>query len=257
MGIYLLREVIFHLLNNKKLKIITFILLCLLPTAINAELQKFKKDVDNSNMGKLDRIGKIACHDTCKATLLSAKNNCNSIIPENDVEKNFKIINSIILAKRAVERKKFTSEEINSIKAIANLCPFSDGPAVYSARVLMTRIDKVYLHYKNECERTNYLGGYNKWEGSEEEESILLDTSNTVLIYPNPTMDILNIAVKLEEGQTGSLEIYNLQDKKIIQHKLLGDQNIISTKQLNSGIYFYRIYIDNNLKKTDKLIIIK
>ena len=46
-----------------------------------------------------------------------------------------------------------TEIQMNSLRIIAELCPHSDGPAVYTARALLRGTDSFRKEYMNECEK--------------------------------------------------------------------------------------------------------
>ena len=86
-------------------------------------------------------------------------------------------------------------------------------------------------------------------------------------IYPNPFSEVINFSFKLTESSLVSLEIYNILGQKVAtvcNKKELGwgFQNLTwngsddNGKKIASGIYLYRIGINNN-SKINKLMLIK
>ena len=73
--------------------------------------------------------------------------------------------------------------------------------------------------------------------------------------YPNPANDELTV-IKTSEG-AGIIEIYNYLGEKIISSELKNYSSIISIKDLNAGVYLYKIIVNNSVVKADKLIVIK
>ena len=63
----------------------------------------------------------------------------------------------------------------------------------------------------------------------------------------------------LNEGQKGSLQIFDLTGRMISQYELSQDaQSIfISEEFLNSGVYLYRYFVDGEMINSEKLIILK
>ncbi len=66
--------------------------------------------------------------------------------------------------------------------------------------------------------------------------------SDGIRIYPNPASD--NINFKLNDGGTGRLSMYAISGKEVLNKKIVGDY-VLSTQNLNSGLYFIR-YIDSS-----------
>ncbi len=59
-------------------------------------------------------------------------------------------------------------------------------------------------------------------------------------IFPNPTTDILNIAV--EDMENGIMNIYSTNGALVKEVKLNGNHNSINVNDLHNGCYFFRIY---------------
>jgi len=56
-----------------------------------------------------------------------------------------------------------------------------------------------------------------------------------------------------------SYELYNILGTLVKKIQLISNNNKtnVSTKNLNHGIYFYKIILNNNIIASDKLVIIK
>ena len=82
----------------------------------------------------------------------------------------------------------------------------------------------------------------------------VFDTSNDILLYPNPTKDVLKIEVLSNLGLLDSFTIYNSLGAKI-SHKKITNQGdyTINTASLNSGTYFITLEKDT-AKKTLQFI---
>jgi agmatine deiminase len=78
-------------------------------------------------------------------------------------------------------------------------------------------------------------------------------------IYPNPTNTFSSIKIILKEKSSVELFIYDIQGKKIVsKHETLqaGKNEVeIDTSRLKSGIYTYLIKVNNDIVKSDKLIV--
>jgi hypothetical protein len=80
-------------------------------------------------------------------------------------------------------------------------------------------------------------------------------SSSQILIdlFPNPASDYLNIRFSEAKGYIGyiKVEIYDTWGKKLISQK---NVNPVNLQSLSQGIYIVRIYIDNELVTTSKII---
>ena len=75
-------------------------------------------------------------------------------------------------------------------------------------------------------------------------------------VFPNPAADFVNINIKgmdLKEGQQ-SYQLYDLQGRLIKQNTINDIQSQINLNHLSPSIYLLRIYINNKVLNTFKII---
>jgi len=86
------------------------------------------------------------------------------------------------------------------------------------------------------------------------ENSILtFDNKTEIRVYPNPSSD--NIHFQIDElTQTGYLEIYSVENKKIGSYTLQGGVNTIQIGHLSNGMYFYKIFTDKAMLGAGKFV---
>lgn len=86
-----------------------------------------------------------------------------------------------------------------------------------------------------------------------------IDNQSHIDIFPNPATNITYLDYSLTENQTGKLIIYSILGKIENTYFLESGENklLISTKNLMAGIYFCKVYINNKMAFTKKLIIVK
>ena len=76
----------------------------------------------------------------------------------------------------------------------------------------------------------------------------------SILAYPNPTMDILNVEIP-NISNDNILLVFNISGQKVFSTNLKTSINKIDFSHLKSGIYSYQILNGNQLIKSDKLIL--
>ncbi len=69
--------------------------------------------------------------------------------------------------------------------------------------------------------------------------------NNDVLVYPNPTKDILTILMTSRFKQTARIELYDSMGKLVIKENLLNESNVINVSNIENGMYFYKIIYDD------------
>lgn len=76
------------------------------------------------------------------------------------------------------------------------------------------------------------------------------------MVYPNPSED--NITVKLDyPGEYSFIELIDIHGKIILSKQLENTISIINVKDMKEGLYLYKIWNNNNLLATGKIIIAK
>ena len=82
---------------------------------------------------------------------------------------------------------------------------------------------------------------------------ISFDNETEIQVYPNPSSDNIHFVIS-EVIQTGYLEIYSIENKRIGSHRMQSGANTINIEHLPKGIYLYRISTDNTVIKTGKFV---
>lgn len=87
-----------------------------------------------------------------------------------------------------------------------------------------------------------------------EENMVLGSLSNA---YPNPADGTTSISYELVSNDAAVLEVYNMMGERIEQIALNGKEGIavINTEELESGVYFYSLYVSGEAVKSKKLIV--
>jgi hypothetical protein len=111
-----------------------------------------------------------------------------------------------------------------------------------------------------------YIGDqsvYNVAQGIQHHELIkslnVVDTIESkaeVFVFPNPTADFVNVNLKGFDLVTGqqSYQLYNLQGRLIKQNAIDQIQSQVSLNNLPPSIYILRIYVNNKVLNTFKII---
>lgn len=70
-----------------------------------------------------------------------------------------------------------------------------------------------------------------------------LYAKNISLAYPNPTNGIINISNKLSNNENATLEVFDIQGKKVINKTVINNNEIIKldVSILSNGIYIYKL----------------
>lgn len=78
--------------------------------------------------------------------------------------------------------------------------------------------------------------------------------SKDIKVFPNPANNQFHVEIDKSTYRTVYIEIYNSLGEVCVR-KNLDESNTIKCNNLQSGIYYYKIFSSNQLLKTDKIVI--
>ena len=209
--------------------------------------------MNEGNLGKLDSIermfAKPATMDTTQ--LLSLLALVNSITASSAVEANSAWLYKQMLG-NLLAGKDWDSTQISSLKDLAWKCAHTDGAAVLQARAILSQLDTV--EYYNICELGDELTPKSHWTVNQPMKG------NSFKLFPNPNNGSMNLIYTLNKNEKGELYLYDLAGILIKKYTLqVGENNqlFINESALSNGVYFYKVMINDELKTSAKIVIIK
>ena len=216
-------------------------------------LQSFVQEMNEGNLGKLDSIermfAKPATMDTTQ--LLSLLALVNSITASSSVEANSAWLYKQMLT-NLLQRKEWDSTQIYSLRDLAWKCAHTDGAAVLQARAILSQLDTV--EYYNICELGDELTPKIHWTVNQPTKR------NSFKLFPNPNNGQMNLIYSLSKSDKGELNLYDLRGLLIRKYSLQSGENnqlFINESELGNGVYFYKVMVNDELKSSDKIVIIK
>jgi hypothetical protein len=84
--------------------------------------------------------------------------------------------------------------------------------------------------------------------------------TSSLSLFPNPAGDYFIVEYKIAQSYKQAIIVINdMKGKMINRYRLQGNQNqiIIPTDNLNNGVYLVSMYVDNELKDSKKITILK
>ena len=75
-----------------------------------------------------------------------------------------------------------------------------------------------------------------------------------IKVYPNPVNEKLTISTPYKLSRS-SIQIYTITGQLVLKEDLVSDNTNISCKDLEKGVYIYKIFNESNILKTDKLLV--
>lgn len=193
-------------------------------------------------------------------SLANAEN--GSILPTNTIEQNAKLVGEILINHQTID-SILNDTELQVLRNIAILCPYTEGASVYEARSILSLYDTI--QYANECEIISpQVSSARLRSGVEKNNETLMqenfsDYKAEIVISPNPAQDDLNVFIRnIEDISSLKIQILDLEGRIILSNSFFrNSNNKISIKEILPGAYYCRILLNDEIKETKKLIIIK
>jgi len=87
----------------------------------------------------------------------------------------------------------------------------------------------------------------------------VVEKEENISVYPNPAKDKLNVIATLPLNTSGEINIYDAIGNKVLTLPLTeGENNLeVNMSNISAGVYFYKVIVENQTVKSDKLVIIK
>ncbi len=219
----------------------------------NDTLSDFVTEKQTESIGKLydmeNTMRAINVNDSAATNALQAM--VENLGKETAVDKNSSLFYAQLLSTKG-NLYTLEAEALDTIRQLAQLCPYKDGPAVYQASALLSIYDSI--DYINECEIVH----------PEQERSMIFNTSSATMdvnikLMPNPNDGNFSLTHNFKYSDNVKLEVYDILGQLVYTDKLNTNANNINVNlgNLDVGMYTYKISNNNNLVKTDKLIIAK
>jgi hypothetical protein len=136
-------------------------------------------------------------------------------------------------------------EKIEELRTMAALCPFEEGPAVYTARALLRGIDNQRQEYMHECEKVYPSSVSNR----EAEQQTISNNSKSnddlISINPNPAKNNFTLTYN---GVYSSLNIEEISGKVVLSQALnqAANSQQIDVSTLNNGLYLVKLKNENS-----------
>ncbi|MCC6839593.1 MAG: hypothetical protein IT230_05480 [Flavobacteriales bacterium] len=165
------------------------------------------------------------------------------------IEANQKAVNKLYLAVIAKEVEGFTTDQTNTLFAIANQCPMVGGNAVYQARSLYRTIDDGYAFDDPLlCLPHGIIV-----------KSTIAEDASAIGIVPDPAWDEATLVLEEPLEEPGTLVLYNALGKEVMRMAVSPDQPRTSfgIGRLSPGMYHYRVVTSTGLAGLGKWSVVR
>lgn len=216
-------------------------------------LMQFRDSAAQANMGILHSLDSVLnnaslCNQATQATLIA-------VSPGNNIEQNRRDVLDICIGNILNGITQPNPQQIAILQNIAQKCPYTDGAAVYYARVLLMPYDST--EYFDECEIVSFGGermGFFE-DVNENQNNGFINTETEIELFPNPAQTELNISI-IGNYDNVHFYLYNVLGEVVISNKIANiGLTKINLSNVIPGIYMYSIKTNGQIVKGGKLII--
>jgi hypothetical protein len=218
----------------------------------NPEFESFVSNHAPANIGKLRQmVTGFRSSSANSAELENGMTVLQALQPENLVEQTLKEVFSI-LYENAPDLSSMDGDGEKRLREIAQLCPLDYGFGVFTARATLLKIDTLPENYLSECERVPSPEQMSEKRGQE-------DSGITFNLYPNPNNGSFNLSYKLNEGGTGTVEVFSAFGQLVHSAVLRPNSQLQNIELRNppAGIYQARVSVNGDVRLSSKLVILK
>jgi hypothetical protein len=188
-----------------------------------------------------------------------AENVLNDIVADDDQIADYRNLRQItcILFKSNKTWLDLGGEGFSYLDDIEEIAEGNGTASFIAKNILGLKNDSIYL--ETILAKTQYrLGAIDEavQENEEHNNTIIEKEQHDYRLKPNVFEGRLLANITLKEEENGNLDIYDIQGILVGKLTLNKGKNNLDLSSLNlaNGVYMYRVWANNELKKTDKLV---
>jgi len=198
--------------------------------AQNASLQSFVMQLETESQGVLKKV-----QDTLLMNdYLTAKIMNDDLTPSTKPDSVFKDINSVCINAVMTNNNDWATaisqSGLDSLKTIAELCPFEYGEMVYLSRIMLKMLGDT-TEYSNECE-------FNEIEVPCKS---MMSTNNEMFInvFPNPASS--EITIETDIALPATITFYSALGQIILIQDIYDESSIVDVRTISAQLVLYEI----------------
>jgi hypothetical protein len=146
-----------------------------------------------------------------------------------------------------VRNRTLSAGQYATVAELAEQCPYEYGPAVYMARALLLRNDRLPRIYRNACENSRKRNDSDGGIANDSEEG-------SYKLYPNPNTGAFTVELNLQEGEVAQLLVWNVAGQQVHSQILRHGINALEMYAAK-GLYLYGITVNGATRWTGKIVV--
>jgi hypothetical protein len=209
---------------------------------------QFKSAADNSNLKPINSVHQALVYPLDSVNVDSLNTVVAGITPDNNIEANYKEVFELALKNPELRDSIYSPTEIERLHYIAHLCPYVDGNAVYTARVILNAFEPDSTFY-NYCEYAKKPDRASSERNSLSQNQVKDNTINTNFEYkviPNPNNGTFSLLCP--DNSNIMVKIYDSKGAKVFEQSANPSQHILNIDIDNSSHGIYNLLITTESK---------
>jgi hypothetical protein len=217
----------------------------------NSVFSFFKDSVESTNAKPMEIIKEGLIFPLDSSFLDTLTINLAQIQPMNNIEANFKTLMEIVSNNPELKDSVFTYSQFSELRRIAQLCPYTDGTAVYSARVILHQFepDSNYYNYCEFSKRPDrQSNARTESENKTEKNSASNNAKISYNIVPNPNNG--SFMLNCPNDEQVELKLINSSGQIIEVGRYKPMNGVINLQFMGApqGVYFLKIQSANSVE---------
>ncbi len=160
------------------------------------------------------------------------------------------------------EDKSIMSLNENDLDLLRNIADLNTGRSSVLAQNILCfgynecSNEDIYLGIKNTSPKINYHFDKQSTTSYKNRSNKNVANIQKVIVSPNPTTNKLTIQIiGIDANSKVSFQLNNLGGQQVLNQRITANKTNVNLKNLNKGVYIYKIIVNGEINTIDKLII--
>lgn len=210
--------------------------------------------IEQGNIGKIeamkDSIINVDIDSTSLSYIQQLQQINSGLQPMLAAEANYKSAHSLSL--NYLKNKSLTNGQKSAVRYLSELCPYSAGPGVYTARALRLLFETNIPPYTT-CDSYNPVPANRKALKQTNQ-----DVNSSFQLYPSPGIGDAVYTFTIDTKAIALLKVVDFTGRQILLQDVSG-MNIYDFKKLHlaEGVYHVQLFVNNQLEDEQNMVVVK
>jgi hypothetical protein len=224
-----------------------------------AVLAQFKDSIESTNVKSTHTIKNKLVYPIDSAAVDTLNTLVSSITPNNNIESNYKEVFALALKNPELKDSVYLPADMEQLRYIAHMCPYTDGSAVFTARVILHAFEPDSNYY-NYCEFAKRPDRETSERFAQEQENIKQQNNISKIsgykLIPNPNNGLFSLFCS--EDLAITLKVYDSKGRNVFEQFASPNQGVLNINLTHFSNGIYNMVITNEKNNVNlRFIILK